>query len=83
MSSQEVQHVIIEGFVGYFISKNPCFSFLSPDPKLHVFTKLENRQLDGSDVIELAGQGSLYIREMVWFIPPSQKNSSKCMQWPA
>ena len=38
-----------------FKDNNPCFSFLSPDPKLHVLIKLENREFDGDDVMTLAG----------------------------
>ncbi len=45
-------------------------SFLAADPKLHVLTKVEEKEggVDGEDLMELAGQGSLYVRLMVGLV---------------
>ena len=44
-----------------------AISYLVADPKFHVLTKVEEQTsgANGADVIELAGQGSLYVRIMV------------------
>ena len=36
-------------------------SFLQPDRRTHTLTKLERYDFDGEDVIDLVGQGSLYV----------------------
>ena len=36
--------------------------YLQLDPHTHTLAKIEKQECDGDDIIDLAGQGSLYIR---------------------
>lgn len=63
MSSQQVKNTLIRGFSDKAVGK-VTVSYLTADPNLHVLTKVEEREggADGADIIQLAGQGSLYVR---------------------
>ena len=63
MSSKQVQNTLIRGFSEKIVGKVGT-SYLVADPKFHVLTKVEEQTsgANGADVIELAGQGSLYVR---------------------
>ena len=69
MPASKVRAIISKAFAEKTCGK-ARFSFLTADPKLHVLTKVEEKEggADGADLIEIAGQGSLYVRLMVCLV---------------
>jgi hypothetical protein len=62
MSAEQVKKNIIHGFSDKVDKDNEHFiNFLQPDLRTHTLTKLEGSNFDGADVIDIAGQGSLYV----------------------
>ena len=63
MSSRQVRNTIVRGF-SEKITEHEAerIVYLQSDPHTHTLTKIEKQECDGDDVIDLAGQGSLYIR---------------------
>ena len=76
MSAEQVKKNITHGFSDKVNKDNEHFiNFLQPDPRTHTLTKLEGSNFDGADVIDIAGQGSLYVHvqvgnisSYVWFL---------------
>ena len=76
MSAEQVKKNIIHGFSDKVDKDNEHFiNFLQPDLRTHTLTKLEGSNFDGADVIDIAGQGSLYVHiqvgnisSYVWFL---------------
>ena len=62
MSAEQVQKNIFHGFSDKIDDeKELCINFLQSDARTHTLTKLEGMNFDGGDVIDVAGQGSLYV----------------------
>ena len=60
MTSQEVRNTIVTGFSSFNVQK---IQFLSCGQD-NVLVKYENQDLHGDGIIELAGQGSVYLLQV-------------------
>ena len=66
MSAGQVKKNIIRGFSDKIDKDNEhVINILQPDPRTHTLTKLDGSNFDGADVINIAGQGSLYVHIQV------------------
>ena len=61
--SPQVKNALFRGFPDK-LGKNETteITYLQPNPQIHTLTPINKTDYDGGDVIDLAGQGSLYIQ---------------------
>ena len=61
MTVQDVRNILVEGFKEFDL-QNVQYLICGQD---NILTKLENQELDGDGIIDLAGQGSVYLLQKV------------------